>query len=381
MPKGKKYIENTSTEDNNVMSKEEVLNEVSLKIANSIEKAWINKKDSSYSNAFGRAPVGMCRRVKYVDGTAKMWGDTNSEDFLELEGGSDSGIELMYFFDEDKKLTGIAANLACPAQCVQHRMFISPDFWGEVKMLLREHFGKDLFLLTLCSAAGDQCPIDLIRFVTPESDVNDPNIKRETVLKRKADPSMFDISGMKKTGKRIANEIIEIYNEGLCEAPSDTTLVHETKALSLPLRRVTKKEVRLARKEIKKYFKMKDGDVDFNDAANLQVHLGTLKRNNLQKKVKNVEIYSHIIRLDNIAIATNPFELFLDYGNQIKARSKAEQTFVIQLANGYEGYLPTKKAQEGGHYSAFVSSGIIGYEGGNILVEETLKEINNIFNE
>ena len=260
-------------------------------------------------------------------------------------------------------------------------MFISPDFWGEVKMLLREHFGKDLFLLTLCSAAGDQCPIDLIRFVTPESDVNDPNIKRETVLKRKADPSMFDISGMKKTGKRIANEIIEIYNEGLCEAPSDTTLVHETKALSLPLRRVTKKEVRLARKEIKKYFKMKDGDVDFNDAANLQVHLGTLKRNNLQKKVKNVEIYSHIIRLDNIAIATNPFELFLDYGNQIKARSKAEQTFVIQLANGYEGYLPTKKAQEGGHYSAFVSSGIIGYEGGNILVEETLKEINNIFNE
>ena len=104
MPKGKKYIENTSTEDNNVMSKEEVLNEVSLKIANSIEKAWINKKDSSYSNAFGRAPVGMCRRVKYVDGTAKMWGDTNSEDFLELEGGSDSGIELMYFFDEDKSL-------------------------------------------------------------------------------------------------------------------------------------------------------------------------------------------------------------------------------------------------------------------------------------
>jgi len=32
----------------------------------------------------------------------------------------------------------------------------------------------------------------------------------------------------------------------------------------------------------------------------------------------------HIIRLGNIAIATSPFELFLDYGNQIKARSLAE---------------------------------------------------------
>jgi hypothetical protein len=87
----------------------------------------------------------------------------------------------------------------------------------------------------------------------------------------------------------------------------------------------------------------------------------------------------HIIRLGTIAIATNPFELFLDYGNQIKARSLAEQTFLVQLANGTEGYLPTEKAEKGGHYSAFISSGLVGHVGGELLVRETLKNINGLF--
>ena len=83
--------------------------------------------------------------------------------------------------------------------------------------------------------------------------------------------------------------------------------------------------------------------------------------------------------MGTIAIATNPFELFLDYGNQIKARSLAEQTFLIQLCCGEEGYLPTLKAEQGGHYSAFVSSGNIGHIGGEQLVRQTLQDINGMF--
>jgi hypothetical protein len=87
----------------------------------------------------------------------------------------------------------------------------------------------------------------------------------------------------------------------------------------------------------------------------------------------------HVVKLGDIAISTNPFELFLDYGNQIRARSKAKQTFLIQLACGSCGYLPTEKAEKGGHYSAYVSSGYTGHEGGEILVRKTLEEINEMF--
>lgn len=380
LPADKKYVESANISNNDKIMDNDTLRDIIVNaISKAIITAWENRSEGSFSNAFGRAVVGLCRRAAYSDGSAQMWGDTNRAVFTELEGGNDSGIELLYVFDSNKKLTGIVANLACPAQCVQHRLFVSPDFWGETKMLLRKHFGEDLFLLTLCSAAGDQCPVDLIRWVEPESDVNDPNLKRNNPPKRKADPSMFDIAGMKKAGKRIANEIIEVYNEGLDDAQEDIEFVHQVHMMQLPLRRATLAQEIEARKAIREYLQNKPGDVDFNDAAHIQVHLGILRRMELQEKVDIVEIESHIIRLGSIAISTNPFELFLDYGNQIKARSNAEQTFLIQLANGSEGYLPTKKAEDGGHYSAFISSGKVGHIGGEQFVRETLKNINEMF--
>lgn len=380
LPPDKKYIENANISANpEIATGEEILALLIERISEAVLSAWENRKPGSFSNAFGRAAVGMCRRAVYSDGTAQMWGDTNTAVFAQLEGGSDTGVELLYVFDEDQRLTGVVANLACPAQCVQHRLFVSPDFWGEAKMLLRKHFGEDLFLLALCSAAGDQCPVDLVRWVEPESDVNDPNLKRNNPPKRKADPSMFDLAGMRKAGKRIANEIIEVYNEGLDEPQQDVPFEHRVELLQLPLRRATLTEAATARKAIHEYLREKEGDVDFNDAAKLQVHLGILRRMELQERVETLDTEVHLIRMGTVAIASNPFELFLDYGNQIKARSNAEQTFLIQLACSAEGYLPTEKAEQGGHYSAFISSGKVGHVGGEQLVRQTLKGINRMF--
>ncbi len=374
-----KYVESAAVSKNpEIISEEETLEFLTRQLTEVTLRAWENRKEGSFTNAFGRAVVGMCRRAAYSDGSAQMWGDTNTAVFEALEGGNDSGIELLYVFDGEKKLTGVVANLACPAQCVQHRHFVSPDFWGEVKVLLRQHFGEDLFLLALCSAAGDQCPVDLVRWVNPESPINDPNCERTNPPKRKADPSMFDLAGMRKTGKRIAREIIDVYDEGLDDTQEDVEFVHEVHWMQLPIRRATLTEVAAAKKAIKEYLQDKTV-VDYNDAARLQVHLGMLKRFQQQDVADVLPTEVHIMRLGSIAIATNPFELFLDFGNQIKARSLAEQTFLIQLANGTEGYLPTEKAEKGGHYSAFLSSGQVGHVGGEQLVRQTLQAINELF--
>jgi len=380
LPPGVKYIEKQPvTENPEIITQPEMFELLVERITAVTLEAWNNRKEGSFTNSFGRVAVGMCRRAVYNDGSAQMWGDTNQAVFVEVEGGSDTGIELLYFFDGEKNLTGIVANLACPAQCVQHRHFVSPDFWGEVKILLRKRFGDDLFLLALCSAAGDQCPVDIVRWVEPYSDVNDPNIDRKHPLKRKADPSMFDLEGMKKVGKRIAREIIDVYEEGLDAPQEDPELVHQVHTMQLPIRRATLTDELEAKKAIKDYFRDKDGDVDYNDVAKLQRYTGILRRMDAQDKYDTLDVEVHIMRLGTIAIATNPFELFLDYGNQIKARSLAEQTFLIQLANGAEGYLPTAKAERGGHYSAFIASGQIGHEGGDLLVRKTLSKINELW--
>ena len=380
IPKGKKYVDNAPVNDDpEVMRPHEYYTFLVERCVEVVTQAWKNRKNGSFSNAFGRAAVGLCRRAVFSDGSAQMWGDTYPAVFKELEGGNDSGIELLFVYDESQKLAGIAVNLACPAQCVQHRLFVSPDFWGEVKVLLRQYFGEGLFVLPLCSAAGDQCPVDLIRWVEPESDLHDPNLSRGEMPKRKADPSMFDLAGMRKVGKRIAREIIDVYEEGLDAPQTDVAFSHVVRNYELPLRRVTLQDAETARRAIADYMRDKDGDLDYNDAARLQIYLGTLRRLKLQDQQDVHDTEVHIIRMGTVAFATNPFELFLDYGNQIKARSAAQQTFLVQLANGASGYLPTEKAERGGHYSAFVSSGNVGHEGGDLLVRWTLTDINKLF--
>ncbi len=378
LPKEKQYQPAAVIKGDDVMTPRESLEYLTEKITQAIIEAWESRTDARYAAGFGRAAVGMCRRVCYSDGSAKMWGDTNMARFTQLEGGNDSGIELLFFYDKNEKLTGVVANIACPSQVLEHRHFISSDYWGKVKVLLREKYGEELFVLGLCSAAGDQCPRDMIRWVNPESPIDDPNIERNDYIERDADPSMFDIKGSWTVGRRIANEITAAIDE--VEKTYDSAILkHETLEVDLPLRRVTPKDYENAVAAIERYVSKVTDHVNFDDNAKIHIHTGTIVRWN-EQHTKNIEtIEVHIARFGNMAIATNPFELFLDYGNKIRARSRARQTILIQLACGAKGYLPTEKAEHGSHYSAYISSGITGHEGGDMLVRKTVEEINKMF--
>lgn len=379
LPKDKMYVANVSTDDD-ILTPEEGTELVTDKIAIAANEAWNKRCEALYTNEFGRAAVGMCRRACYDDGSAQMWGDTNTANFVALEGGNDSGIELLYTFDKDRKLTGVVANIACPAQILEQRNLISADYWGRAKAILREKLGEDIYLLGLCGAAGDQCPRDLVRWVNPETPIDDPNVKRPYPLKRKADPSMYDVSGCNRVGKRVANEIISVLEE-IGELKDEAIFEHKIIDMELPLRRVTMKEHDHAIREIEYYIEKNKDKVayTYEDSARLNVHIGTIRRYQEQQFKNTVKAETHIIRFGDISISTSPFELFLDYGNIIKARSYSEQSFIVQLCCGGLGYLPTAKAERGGHYSAYVSSGDVGHEGGDILVRVTLDEINKMF--
>ncbi len=378
-PDSKPYVAHAST-DEDIFTPEEGARLVAERAATAAIEAWDKLEDAYFANEFGRAAVGMCRRVSYRDGSAQMWGDTNRADFVSLEGGNDSGIELLYTFDKKKRLTGVVANLCCPAQILEQRSFISADFWGRTKAELRKALGEEICLLSLCGAAGDQCPRDLVRWVQPEEPIDDPNVSRPNPLPRKADPSMYDVRGCNRVGKRIANEILSVLEE-IEEYHSDVPFTHKALTWDLPLRKVTQKDYDESVASIKAYVAENSHKDSFTyeDTARIHVFAGNILRFRLQQTVETVPIETHVIRLGEIAICTNPFELFLDYGNYIKARSAASQTFIAQLTGGSLGYLPTEKAEKAGHYSAYVSSGQIGHEGGDLYVRYTLKEINQLF--
>lgn len=375
------FYESTAEPDSTVMTPIESTELVTDKIALAAVRAWAARKNAYVANEFGRAAVGMCRRVTYDDGSAAMWGDANTANFVALEGGNDSGIELLYVYDEDQSLIGIVPNIACPAQILGQRDLISADYWGRAKAIIREKLGKDVFFLPLCGAAGDQCPRDLVRWVIPETPIKDPNIKRPNPLKRKADPSMYDVSGCTRAGKRVANEILSVLEE-VTDLRDEAVFRHEILSLDLPLRKVDPTEYREADAALRALAnEAKSGVYNFENVAKMYVHAGTINRYREQqlKETYNAEV--HIIRLGDIALVTCPFELFLDYGNRLKARSYAEQTFIMQLSCGRGGYLPTEKAEKGGHYSAYVASGNVGHEGGDMMIRIMIDHVNRMFKE
>ena len=370
-----KYLgkENEPEARDDVMTPSEALDFISHGVAEAIKKSYDDLTDAYIANGFGRAVVGHCRRVVYDGGSAKMYGDSECASFEGLEGSSDSGIELLYTFDSEKKLRGIVVNVACPSQVLEHRRFVSSDYWGKVRQLLRDKYGSDLFILGLCGAAGDQSPRDMIRWVEPESPTGDPNITRERPTPRRADVSMFDIEGSWTLGRRICAAVAEAYP---CESElrGCVSLSHMKREVGFPVRKVTPDEYEAAKNQLESFVRPKEG-ITYHDRARLHLCCGTMARFEQQQKTTLYNNEIHVFALDGIVFATNPFELFLDFGNKIKARSSAEQTFLIQLASGSGGYLPTAKAERGGHYSAYVSSGITGHEGGELLVGTTLDMI------
>ncbi|NLB46028.1 MAG: hypothetical protein GX821_12815, partial [Clostridiaceae bacterium] len=107
--------------------------------------------------------------------------------------------------------------------------------------------------------------------------------------------------------------------------------------------------------------------------------IGVVDRYLLQQETTQYRFKSHILRIGTAALATNPFELFCEYGMRIKARSRAAQTIIVQLANGNGGYLPTAEALAGGSYSSKPASTLCDPDGGDLLVEQTLDAINSMW--
>jgi hypothetical protein len=314
-------------------------------------RAWNQRKPGGVSWGLGHAVVGHNRRAVYADGTAKMYGATDDPKFRGIEGGEDHGLELLFFWDKQKKLLAAGVNVECPSQEVESRSTINADFWHDVREQL-----KGLFVLGWPGACGDISPHRMYR-----------KAAEERMLKLRGLTCTEDI------GRRISREVKDVCELAKRDIRADVPFAHKVADLALPVRKVTEKEVAEAQKEIEAL--KKKGDKSRRGAWFQK----TIDRFHTQEKEPTFTVEVHVLRIGDIAIATNPFELFHDYGTQMKARSKAEQTFVIELTGGWGRYLPTARAVAGGGYSAVVQSSMVGPEGGQVLVDRTVGMINELW--
>jgi len=322
--------------------------------------AWQARRPGGVSWALGHAALGFNRRVVYADGETRMYGHTATPNFRNLEGTCDHGIEMLFCWDRESQLTGIVINPACPSQVVENQHYISADYWSAVRTRLREKYGDGVHVLPLCSAAGDQSPRDLVR-------------------RGRGEPDMHDEAGLEEKGQRVTRAVDDVHCEARSRIRTSVPFVHCVERLQLPARPITPELVETVRLSVAELeSKAEEGPTD--RILKLRFHriLDACER---RSRDPRYEMELHVLRLGDVALATNPFELFLDYGLRIKAQSKAVQTFVVQLAGWPGGYLPTQKALAGGGYGATITEGPVGPEGGDVLVTRTVERINSLWAE
>ena len=187
---------------------------------------------------------------------------------------------------------------------------------------------------------------------------------------------------MEDIAQRVVSAVEETYKTVKDDQYRNLQLVHKVEKIMLPVRIITEKEYeesKIVRDEAAALI-AKDPKAADHQYAKMTWFGDVLKRFEKQKANPDYETEIHVLRLGDAVICTNQFELFTDYGIRIQARSKALQTFVVQLA-GPGTYLATEKAIRGGGYSAVCQSNIVGSEGGQILVDRTVKLIDDMWAE
>jgi hypothetical protein len=340
-----------------IMQPAEYVEFLSDRVADIAVESWQSRRTGSVGWGLGHAIVARNRRSVYADGTAAMYGATNKANFRGIEGYEDHGVEVLCFWDDQEQLFATAINVACPSQEVEGGSAVNADFWHTVRESLRAKYGKDLLVLAWTGAAGDQSP--------------------HLMYSKPAEERMRKLRGLtrlQELSRRIVAAWEEAYAGASQERHADAPLVHKVQTIELPERIVTREEFFALQARVT------DLSTDPKQKRRMLWHQAAVDRYERQQagELKPYRMEMHAIRLGDIAIATNDFELFTDFGIQIKARSPALQTFIIQLA-GPGSYVPSARAARGGGYSAIVESNKVGAEGGQVLTERTVEALNMLW--
>jgi len=357
-------------------------------LASAAADAWTTRAPASVGVALGRTSVGHCRRPHYLDGSSEMYGATDRADFAGMDGGHDDTIGVVGAWDAAGKLAGLLVNVVCPSQVMEATYVVTADMFGEMRRRLGERLGGAIPVVCQVGAAGDQAPRDL-------------------TMPHRGGPTYWDEAGMVELGGRLAAAVLEALPRAEAGRRADTVLRHEVLDLQLPLRTVSIAEYARATAELAALVAREPADPDSPDSAYARFVKKTREREvlpipgpyddknddfvlmrNLEAVVQRFQLLRrtsvfptevHVLRLGDLALSTSPFELYLDYGLRIRVRSPARFTLHAQLACGEGGYLPTARAVEAGGYGALVANGMVGPEGGQLLVESILAAMRRLF--
>jgi len=298
-------------------------------IVEAVVDADANRQDAKLAVGVGHEDkVSFNRRLRMKNGLTYSHPGVGNPDIIDYAGPIDPDVGTIGVWDMDDNLLGVMVNFAC--HNTTNPGGISANWVGSMERTLRGATGNAaLPVVFLQGACGDITQVDnLAKYANP-----DPEEWWELV------------------GGRVGAEAYKTLLLVRRGAGSDIPLDSRQKVWKVKRRIPAPEKVKRAL-ELVKQDPQKVGPVEWTFAKE------TVMLDALIKQRPEVEVEVQTIQVGPVAFVSNPAEYFVQYGLDIKKGSHFPFTFVVELANGIVGYVPTEEAlgPNGGGYETRLTS-------------------------
>jgi hypothetical protein len=280
-------------------------------------------------------------------GQVVMHPPKGSTDILYQEGKVDPEVGVISAQAQDGTPLGCLLNFACHVNVVGGSE-VSADYPGQFAAAMKARQGQEHVALFANGCCGNLCQID----------VYDP------------DRNDWGHEWSRHMGERLADDVLRV--EAEMEFQDDVKLDSRLVVTELPMRRIPDSLLDWAR-QVRETPELQN----IVDSAYAEMAF------ELREEVRRRPTFAATIqalRVGDVGVALLPGEIFVEHGLEIKLRSPARRTFVVELANGVVGYVPTREAFAGGGYEQrTATSSRLSPVAGEAMVDTALSMLDSMF--
>jgi len=311
------------------------------------------------------------RRFLMSDGAIETHPLKLDPHIVQPEGPDSTALRTFHATDMRGEPLGAAVSFGCHAT-VMHRSneLISADFPGKVSEAVGRSLGRDTVSLFLQGACGNICQVNPM------------------------DSSHTEVGAewAERMGRAIGERAVEIVRQHSVDASGPLRVVTET--VEIPRRAIPPALAAWADRHdptgaeppvLSDYGAEVYGHVEPPVMALEQIfktpfwadfyasEIGKLIA--MREEQPKLPLTIKVVAQDNWAMVSLPCEPFVEWSQAICEASPFDPTCVVELANGWNGYIPTKRAFErsGGYETKEVTSTMLVPEAGDLVLDAVIK--------
>jgi hypothetical protein len=265
---------------------------------------------------------------------------------LKAAGPTDPEVVFLSVQSTDGRPIALLANYSLHYVGTRAGLVISADYFGVFADRIQQLLGADRLDPPFVGAMSNGT----------SADINNIN------WLRKPEKRWGPYEKMRQVGELVAEAVHKAHDKIAFHERVELAAAQED--LTLAVRKPTREQLAYARKVLAKP----------EDAEPYHRREGKYAQRVLQlhESPDQVAVMLQAFRIGDLGICALPFEVFVEIGLEIKAKSPLGRTFTISHANGTYGYLPTVEQHALGGYETWLGTNMVEIEAAPKIVDRLL---------